>query len=401
MTNATNQSCFYDYVDSFNKNKRTFVALITSGRNGSNLLQSLFDSHSTVLMIPTLFWYYDDWRKLFKNDFIKVYEIDQFLEESSWRMDWYVKGLGEDRNQSVVIDRSSIKIIAKEILSGKDCVSRKELLLLIHYAYSLIRFGRLMDHTVLLFHNHFPFSSITTDYFSSNKNLQIPVKDQIDELFSDFPGAKVIHTIRNPYSAYISGFDADLERFKPLDIRQYLFQTLALLSGVSLALKRLHDQRYSKSYYIVKYEDLHIDTPNTMLKLSNFLGISYEVSMLKSTFDGLKWWGNNHDKPFSGTSEKFVRPVNLFKLSMITSNSLWLCLDRLSSALGYDLLERPIYIKRTFHILCCRLRLILGWSYCLLKTIFSQRRSICSSEFKFLIAYRKHWKCILTTYSNL
>ena len=56
----------------------------------------------------------------------------------------------------------------------------------------------------------------------------------------------------------------------------------------------------------VKFEDMHTDTPSTMRSVSDFLGVIYNDTLLKSTFNGELWWGNNPAKSANGSINRFV-----------------------------------------------------------------------------------------------
>lgn len=392
---------FYEFLGSIDRGDRKIFILVTSGRNGSNLLQSLFDSHSSILMMPTLFWFYSDWKRLIGVEKqISLQEAIDFLRSSSYAQDWYTVGLGDDRDESIFLDRSKIEAMIIELAGASGKVTRRELLTMLHYAYGVQKYEVLDDKALILFHHHFPLSSIGEDYFDPSKTVRLPVTDDLHDLLEDFPLAGVLHSIRNPYSTYLSSIDADFEPGKPLNIRQHFFQTLGLLSGYDLAIKRSSSlvNRFSGGYWLVRYEDLHSDPAKVLIKLTTAFGVRYEDVLLESTFDGKRWWGNNPAKPFNGTSPDFVRRISADKLSRYVTNGLWDCLDKLAFELGYEIIDRPLNsIQRLSHHLHFSWKLIRSWIIsCLRRIIVYENYSV--PNIKFLIYYQSYWRQMISIY---
>lgn len=392
---------FYEFLDSIDRGDRKIIVLVTSGRNGSNLLQSLFDSHSSILMMPTLFWFYSDWQRLIGSDKkISVKEAIDFLRSSSYSRDWYTVGLGDRRDECISLDRLYIdeKVIESAGVNGQ--VTRRELLIMLHYAYGIQKHKCLDGRKVILFHHHFPFSSMIGDYLDQNKNVRIPVTDELSDLMEDFPLVGVLHSIRNPYSTYLSGIDADCDPGKPLNIRQHFFQTLGLLSGSVHAIKRASSNAsgIGGGYWLIRYEDLHSKPVDVLMNLSLALGIQYEEILLESTLEGKRWWGNNPAKPFSGTSPTFVKEVDADKLSRSVTNGLWDCLDKLALELGYEVIGRPFSLfERLSHQALFSGRLIYGWIASCFRLIIV-RGNYSSPNIKFLISYPSYWRQMISIY---
>jgi hypothetical protein len=396
---------FLRFIDSIDLGDRKIVVLVTSGRNGSNLLQSLFDSHSSVLMMPTLFWFYTDWRRLIgATQKISVNEGLNFLRKSSFKMDWYTSGLGSDRNSSIFIDRARIKNLILELVGADGYVTRKELLMMLHYLYGIEKYNCLDARKVVFFHHHFPFSSMARNYFGNGIKVNIPVVDELSDLIEDFPTSYVLHSIRNPYSAYLSGFDADHNFKKIFDIRQHFFQTLGLLSGLDLAVKRVASDvsRVKGGYYLVKYEDLHIKPFEILQRLILILGIKYEEILMKSTFEGKQWWGNNPAKPYSGTSPIFVKDIDVKKLARSVTSGLWDCLDKLAGDLGYKVITRQQHpIRENRSDMFFLFKLTRGWIYFPLIIFFSVRGyRFFFHNIIFLILYPAYWRKMISSYQQ-
>jgi hypothetical protein len=95
----------------------------------------------------------------------------------------------------------------------------------------------------------------------------------VDQIFAAYPGAKMIHMIRDPRDRYASS----LTRWKV--IRGRAGTGIARwLASVDLAQR--NQQRYPDRYMIVRYETLAAEPEATLRKICAFLGEDYTPAML-------------------------------------------------------------------------------------------------------------------------
>lgn len=144
----------------------------------------------------------------------------------------------------------------------------------------------------------------------SDLNIPVVFKETsqagfFEQLRSDFPALRMVSVIRDPrdnYAALKAGVKGYYSRFGEDDNR-----TLAsLLNRVRFDLKaaEINQKLYPKNFLSIRFEDLVEHPQDTMEDVSRFLGISFEDAMLRPTFLGKTYKGNNHDGvPMSGISK--------------------------------------------------------------------------------------------------
>lgn len=98
-------------------------------------------------------------------------------------------------------------------------------------------------------------------------------------MIKDFPNMKIIHVVRNPFSAYR---DTKRRPF-PQSIERYLITWNIYHSTVEMYAKM-----YPNNVKIVRYEDFVHDKEKFMKDVSNFINIKFEPSMLYPSWNGKK-----------------------------------------------------------------------------------------------------------------
>jgi hypothetical protein len=138
-------------------------------------------------------------------------------------------------------------------------------------------------------------------------------------LKNNFPGAKFIHIIRNPYATVVS-------------LRKYntMRGNYPYLGWIINALE--NNYHYSiinplhvTDYLVVRYEDLITDTETKMREISCFLEIPFNEIMLRPTALGKLWPGNSvNGIAFSGVSAdpigKWKNQINPLEIAVVNSN---------------------------------------------------------------------------------
>ncbi|MCX8197364.1 MAG: sulfotransferase [Candidatus Micrarchaeota archaeon] len=92
------------------------------------------------------------------------------------------------------------------------------------------------------------------------------------KIFNDFPNAKVIHVVRNPYSAYA---DTKKRPF-PLSLDRYA-QIWNIVQYYALIYKR----KFPKNFYIIRYEDLCENVEKFMKKVCDIIRVDYYEELTK------------------------------------------------------------------------------------------------------------------------
>lgn len=250
------------------------AALVTTGRTGSDFLQSLLDSHPQVLTFNgNLQFYADVWPTLHtaRRD---SFEIDDLLDEFVGRHIHRFKSrydfaerkdqLGANRSESLDIDTCAFKRHAAGLMDGQ-APSARNLLTAIYGAFNLC-VDRDLEPTRILFHHAHRF-------------------DELDLFLKDFPGTSTIVTTRDPRANFVAGIEHGRDVFTYRDNEKHLYQYLNhILDDSSPCEAR------GMRYTAVRLEDLPKES--TMRAIAAWLGIDYCPGMLESTWGGLRWYGD-------------------------------------------------------------------------------------------------------------
>jgi hypothetical protein len=99
----------------------------------------------------------------------------------------------------------------------------------------------------------------------------------------DFPNIKIMHIVRNPFSAY---FDTKRRPF-PQPILKYLITWNIYHSTAEIFAKM-----YPNNFKIFRYEDLVADKEQFMKSMASFIGVDFNESMLYPSWNGLELSGD-------------------------------------------------------------------------------------------------------------
>ena len=100
-----------------------------------------------------------------------------------------------------------------------------------------------------------------------------------DKIITDFPDCKIIHVVRNPYSAYAE----TKHRPAPLSLSRYI-QTWNMVQLFATNFANV----YPKNVIIVKFEDLVENPKKFFTGLCEKLGIEFSDTMLYPSWNGKK-----------------------------------------------------------------------------------------------------------------
>jgi hypothetical protein len=98
-----------------------------------------------------------------------------------------------------------------------------------------------------------------------------------DRIVRDFPDVRIVHVVRNPFSAYR---DTKRRPF-PQPLNKYLITWNIYHSTVEMYARQM-----PANVRIFRYEDLVADKPAFMRGLADFIGVGFEPSMLYPSWNG-------------------------------------------------------------------------------------------------------------------
>jgi hypothetical protein len=249
-------------------------ALIATGRTGTDFLQSLLDSHPEVLTFNGAFFFYDFWNNSLcvkagsfdTSDLIQEF-IGKHIELFKTRYDLVERKnqLGEGFDQSLSIDLIQFEKIAIELLKNLEPTS-KNILLVIHAAYAIC-LGQDISKKRMFFHHAHHF-------------------DALDPFLKDFPKSKVLCMTRDPRANFVSGIEKWREHSPSTDNERHVYYCAKRICSYAEIMNK-----YDAEHISLKVEDLNKEC--IFEKLCNWLGISNNECLKKSTWGGLLWLGDS------------------------------------------------------------------------------------------------------------
>ena len=267
--------------------------IITGGRSGADLLQSLFDSHPEILQFPGVLQFDDDFIKIFnlKSDkeiskyFIKINK--QFFDSRINKKERHHK-LGTKKNDFFIVDKKKfIKKFIKHYNRSKK--TNYDLLESLHKAYC----KNIKKKKLIIVHVHLQmFLANYIKYIGLNKNL------------------KILLTFRDPLVSMCSAINNWLNYKKGIDLTPR-----NLFTNIDIHFNNFNNLHFiRKKIRVVKLENLHKFSILTLKKICKYLKINFSRSMLKSTYHRKKWWGDALSKKYlNGLNKKFKNNFD-FKL---------------------------------------------------------------------------------------
>jgi len=298
-----------DIRDSQPLNK--MVALLHLGRSGTGLLHSLIDGHPEISTLPSIYFrgYFNEgvWDKIsaggwpelperFAEEFAVLFDarspkpIPSKLNEKSTfiGVDEGMTGVGENRDESLSLDRSVFCAEAMRLLKGLDAVDPMSFLLIVHAAYE-VALQTATKKNLCFYHIHNPddFGKANFLRYCNDARILMMVREPIQNCESTIASS----VKANNYSMAVHYILHLL-----FDIDQIAFR---MRESVGLCL-----------------EDLKTRPEATLQSLCAWLGVNDSPTLYEMTAQGKKWWGDPSspdyakDKamsPFDGGAVK--RPV--------------------------------------------------------------------------------------------
>lgn len=247
---------------------QTAVAILMWGRSGSLLLASYLDGHDDVLMLPELCgWrlhqFFERFQSLPLRD--KLIAYPAFLPE-------YTRFFEGDFAISKTQYYAAVQAIVEVYDSWPAAFleSRRAFFLFVHIAYNLALGRRpATPHPIIVYQQH-----DRDDVMASH-------------LVEDFPQAKFVHTIRDPISSYSGIFRYVFDGLDKRFPRSYTLTPYWTLYYLTIT-ERPHLGMKSRTR-TVRFEDLHGHLAETMHDLAAWLDLSWQATLLGSTFNGIPW----------------------------------------------------------------------------------------------------------------
>lgn len=253
----------------------SFVMISAGFEHGGNIMHRHLDGHSKLLVYPFE-------SQLGSRNF---YDFLASVERVQYRYPEFPEGLAAVELYEQIIDEEM-----KTFLRKKNGSKFKDADLKLDEAERIAAFVELLGkppHT-----RRAVIEAFFRSTFRAWKNYYVTPQDDMtyvgysptvgidsDRIIRDFPQVRIIHIIRNPFSAYR---DTKRRPF-PQPLSKYLITWNIYHSTVEMY-ARMHPENVR----IFRYEDLVEDRPAFMKRVAAFIGVPFEESMLYPSWNGVE-----------------------------------------------------------------------------------------------------------------
>ncbi len=275
-------------------NKLQVCALITTGRTGSDFLQSLLDNHTEILTFNGIFWFHNFWEKskcvqyagkdsTILNDLLDEF-FGFFIEKFKSKYDYLERKdcLGIDGNKVIDIDLKKFKTVVINLLKN-EYICSKSFMLAVYGGYAICLNQDLNKKKILVHHIHHV--------------------EKLPDYIEDFPNSKILCMTRDPRANFVSGIIHHREYSETTDNERHLLYYIKRIITDAYSA-----DKFSKNVMVLKIEDL--GKKCILMSLCSWLGVRYEDAMTKSTWAGLMWHGDRISKKYNteiGFSKKMLQ----------------------------------------------------------------------------------------------
>jgi len=280
------------------------LAICYYGRSGSVFVQSLFDGHPECVTIPgTYIMGYQEWFDGL-DSFVTDNVIDEFCGQYgvlfdplfisekplpgcgvSPGIDLNFHQMGPGQNESLSVDKNDFMRALKGYCGDLPIQSAQSFFIALHMAYASA-VGMDMDRLkCIVYALHTP--ALFRARFLSSMNV------------------KILHVIRDPIQTAFSLYKHYVGRGVEFGLMDIL-NTISLYSPIS---------GFDNVSYAVKLEDVHTDSLATLQRITDLIGVSWDDSLLLSTFGGKKWWNLKGTESVSGFNRVIISKTHEDALS--------------------------------------------------------------------------------------
>lgn len=304
---------------------KTYI-IFTTGRTGSDYLNSCLDNVSNVMTFCGYFIYYEFFKG--RNELV----LTEKVLINFFRKYNHIFSLNKIENTNFNINTKKIR---KFFLKNykKKYINRKDFLINIYIAYHLTLKRKFTKKTVLVHHSH---------------NIE-----HTEEFLKDFPNSKIFITIRDPRANLRSGI---YNWFKYSPKYKHMDHVFFYIKRVREDLNYILKKKNRKLF--IKIEESNLK--KTKKKIFKFLNLRFDNNIYKSTLASKLW---NADKVSRGNlpSQKFTKSgkinksinLDLWEKYFTSSDLKFLSLIyHKYNIFGYDLKKTPLS-ERLFLLFKC------------------------------------------------
>ena len=319
------------YYDVLNMDRALSVCFW--GRSGSLLLASYLDGHDDVILLPTsrgilIYEFYERYQSLSLHDKLIAYPI--------FSNDWwpYSPDFFQGEFSIAAADYYAAVAAIFEVYGNTPphlLETRRAFFQFLHVAYNLALGRRpASPHPLMVYQQHWRHDVLARRFVE------------------DFPQARFIHCIRDPISAFDRSFEHWVTVKGGIDALIWTVNNL------------LHDDQphsgMESRTRAIRFEDLHNNTVETIRRLVDWLGLPYQVALLKSTFNGTPWVVERAGITWSGArAEQALR----FSRNMTFTDRALLFVALSENFVGWNYSSPKIFGRPLVRLLTCMLLLLV------------------------------------------
>lgn len=260
------------------------IFLLGAHKSGTSLLRSLFDGHPELFVIPkethlfemSGYWVDYHLRRRLPQGMSHEEVVDAFT-----RMIETYNSVVNFQSDNVTVERWNVSTF-RQSLSLADLSEPYAMFTAVFQAMHQSLYDRPLSEQIRVVEKSVEHAEFALD------------------LNHIFPEARFVHIVRNPYANFVS-----LRRFKSKHGYPFLKAIINSLSNSYYHL--LRNSRLLNNYTIIRYEDLVTQPNSSMERLSQFVDISFQETLLQPTIGGKLWAGNSvYSAQLSGISTASV-----------------------------------------------------------------------------------------------
>jgi len=270
-----------------------FVILLSCGRSGSSLVQSLFDMHPQIMQFPGDFrfdyLFVDILNEKNPNKMSHMFcDLNPFFFDSRLQKDF---GL-VDRHDMLGKNKNEFYKFSKEIFKknfvyfySNSKKRRIDKIIALHQAYAKLSGQTLNKKKIIILHLH------SIEYFKNFINY-----------FSKFHNFKILLTLRDPLVSLCATINHWLKFRSGKDL-----YSESLYNNYEIHINMMNSlHKFRKKVSIIQLENLHLKSNKVLKSLCKLLKINYKSSLKKSSYLNKVWWGDSVGKKFlNGLNPKF------------------------------------------------------------------------------------------------
>jgi len=263
------------------------VAMLTFARSATGFFHSIFDGHPQITTLPGYylkgFFGKGLWEEISSQGYQKMAErFSSFYpvlfdaacsaavpghNESSLGIAEGFTQMGDDRNQTLTLDKDRFEFAVKEMLVQRKNVNQGEFFSIIHRAFDVAR-QRPTAAGLIFYHIH-----NATQW-------------ELGNFCRHFPDAKLLLPTRNP----IQGLESWL--YTP-QVNDVVFEYQVCIEKIVRILFDIDRIQYVHHDAMgIRLEDLKGRQQDTIAAICRWLDISGDASLYQTTMQGLKLWGD-------------------------------------------------------------------------------------------------------------